>query len=143
MVFRASRVFCYIPNVIFLTKRRMCDQITADKVDAWMHSAREFGHHRVFISSIQLGSRRGTKAWILVDDDPTPRDSFFWWHRLMPGQLLIAAISSGYGPHTRRTDVIYIGREDYPAAQWIYAVITPGELKRWRRHHVRARRRVA
>ena len=64
------------------------------------------------VTGIQQDGRRGMKAWISLDPAGEIRDSFFWHvHDLSVGDVVVIRSSVGFGPHTRRDDVIFIGSE--------------------------------
>jgi hypothetical protein len=72
------------------------------------------GHCAFDINGIQHRGRRGTKAWI-SDADRQDFDSFFWWvHNLQVGEMVIVVWGQGYGQHTGKDGVVYIGQEDPP-----------------------------
>ena len=64
----------------------------------------------VQVVSVYGYHRRGTKAIISHPDGQT-QDAWFWWVRIAPGAVYVVRASTGYGPHTNRTGVLYIGEE--------------------------------
>lgn len=72
----------------------------------------------VHVAEVQRSSAKGTKAWIFDERTGMRRDAFFWHvHNLIAGQIILGRPSEGYGPHTRRSDVVFFGRQDnsFPA----------------------------
>ncbi|MFE3796485.1 hypothetical protein [Nocardia tengchongensis] len=65
------------------------------------------------VDQVYQVSANGTKAFVRLDGTPWARDSWFWhWHGLIPGSVYAVYSSQGWGPHTQRHDVLYIGSDD-------------------------------
>ncbi|WP_406021827.1 hypothetical protein OH802_21345 [Nocardioides sp. NBC_00850] len=56
-------------------------------------------------------ARTGTKAVVTIYDDHRARDAWFWWDRVEAGSTLAVVFSSGYGPHSLRDGVIFVGNQ--------------------------------
>ena len=68
-------------------------------------------------------------------------DAFFWHDvRITVGSLVLVRTSTGWGPHTNRDDVLWIGSKNEPAGTGIFAVIPSAAVKRWQRHYIRLSR---
>jgi hypothetical protein len=82
------------------------------------------------------------QAFIELDRVPGwTRDAFFWWmHSIHPGQMLSVHMSQGWGPHTQRSDVLWIGSEHDLAGTGIGGAVPAADVRRWARHHARASR---
>ena len=91
------------------------------------------GSSLVWVRSVQHYGPKGTKAWVDVEGDGR-RDAFFWHARVHPGQLLVVASSTGWGPHTRSNAVFYV------PDRGIYDVLDAATLKAADRHARRASR---
>ena len=86
-------------------KDERCAQITSQ----FYENARRHRHSLVTVLTPTQFARRGSKAIISVDGGP-PCDAWFWWFRVAPGQVVaVDHIGQGWGPHTHRHGVIYIG----------------------------------
>jgi len=81
--------------------------------------------------------RRGTKAYVQLDGHPWTRDAFFWWTPVNVGSMVVVTTTTGWGSHTNRNDVLWIGRERPTGAHGIHAVIPAADVKRWARHYRR------
>lgn len=84
------------------------------------------------VVSIFHAARRGTKATVRMDGTERIFDAWFWWSRLKPGQTLLVSASSGFGPHTGRHGVLYVGTES--GDRGIHRSLSPNQSKRARRH---------
>ena len=118
------------------------DAEAAARVDQLRASASTFGGRVVLILQVYQQVKRGTKAYVQLDGVGWTRDAFFWWVRLEPGSMVVATSSTGWGPHTRREDVLWVGGEHRPAGTGIHAVAPAADVKRWERHHRRVRATV-
>jgi len=115
------------------------DAEAAARVDQLRASATSFGGHAhiVLILQVYQQVKRGTKAYVQLDGAGWTRDAFFWWVRLEPGSMVVATSSTGWGPHTRRSDVLWVGSEYSPAGTGIHGVASAADVKRWNRHYRR------
>jgi hypothetical protein len=95
------------------------------------------GAYVVHVLSVYQQARRGTKAFVKNDATGAVRDAWFWWSRIKPGEILLVEASSGWGPHSGRTDVLYVGGEH--RGRGISQGLPSGTAKRARRHEARAR----
>lgn len=86
-------------------------------------------------------ARNGTKAVITVYGDPQARDAWFWWDSVETGTTLAVAFSSGYGPHSHRDGVIFVG--DQTAGPGVHDRLSAKILARARRHQLRSQARQA
>lgn len=121
-------------------RRAWRDAETAAWVDDLRASAYASRGQAVIILQVYQRVKRGTKAYVQLDGQPWTRDAFFWWVDITAGSMVLVHASTGWGPHTNRDDVLWIGSEDLPAGAGIFAVIASGDLKRWKRHYRRLAR---
>ena len=86
-------------------------------------------------------ARNGTKAVITVYGDHRARDAWFWWERVETGTTLAVTFSSGYGPHSHRDGVIFIGDQAYGSG--VHHRLSSKVLARAQRHQIRFEARQA
>lgn len=86
----------------------------------------------VWVESVYQKGRRGTKAIVYLERTEERRDVWFWWSHVEPGEIAAVEASVGYGPHTLRDDVLYIGGEH--TGSGIHHVMSALDVKRARRH---------
>lgn len=79
-----------------------------------------------FINRVTAG-RRPSSAWRALEND-----AWFWWSRVEPDEIAAVEASTGYGPHTPREDVLYIG--DERTGSGIQHVMSAHDAKRAERH---------
>lgn len=60
------------------------------------------------------------------------RDAFFWRTQVAPGAVVAVKLSEGWGPHTRRDDVLFIGSQDRAG---VHATLDAATVRRAQRHH--------
>lgn len=118
-------------------RRARRDAGTAAWVDEQRANAYASGGQALMILQVYQQSRRGMKVYVQLDGQPWTRDAFFWWVIVTAGSMVLVRASTGWGPHTNRDDVLWIGSKNLPAGTGIFAVIVPGDVKRWSRHYRR------
>jgi hypothetical protein len=101
-------------------------------------AARLPGSEVLFVQSVYQEAWRGTKAVVYLERSGQVRDAWFWWDRVHPGQMALVQASTGYGPHTPREDVLYVGSER--TGSGIHRVISKRDVKHARRHYKRGAR---
>jgi len=121
-------------------KRARRDADTAGWVDSQRASTYAAGGQSLLILQVYQRVKRGAKAYVYLDDQPWKRDAFFWDTSVTAGTMVLVRTATGWGPHTNRNDVLWIGSKHQPAADEILAVISAGDLKRWQRHNRRTAR---
>lgn len=90
----------------------------------------------LYVHSVYKHGNRGSKAHVSVYGDSTrvSRDSWFWWHQVQPGSVVaVSGLSQGWGPHTCRDDVLYIG-DELDHSDGVRATFSARELARAQRH---------
>jgi len=105
---------------------------------AWIRFAQTAaaqGQKVLVVQSIYLVGRRGTKALVCAAHGGPPQDTWFWWSRLHKGAAVAVSSNIGYGPHTKRDDVIFVGSEQ--GGSGVHALIPEVTLRRARRHERR------
>jgi hypothetical protein len=90
----------------------------------------------LYVQTVYQHAHRGSKALVSIYRDPTSasRDAWFWWHQVQPGSVVAVHLNQGWGPHTCRDDVLYIGRNTPTPHSGIYATFSTQELTRAQRH---------
>jgi len=106
----------------------------------------QFHHHAVsngwtllHIHSVYMHGNRGSKALVSIYGDAhgARRDSWFWWHQVQPGSVVaVSGLSEGWGPHTDRDDVLYIG-DEFSRRDSVQATFGARELVRAQRDWTR------
>lgn len=86
----------------------------------------------VFVQDVYQRARRGTKAPVLVERTGQQHDAWFWWSRVSSGQMAAVQFSEGWGPHTHRDGVLYVGHKE--TGHGIYELLSAQEVKRASRH---------
>ncbi|NNH72940.1 hypothetical protein HLB23_24285 [Nocardia uniformis] len=76
-------------------------------------------------------ARQGTKALVRLHNTEYLRDAWFWGLHVQPQSVVAVQASVGWGPHTNRHDVLYIGDRYAPG---VYAVVAPATVAAARRH---------
>lgn len=64
-------------------------------------------------------------------DRGSMRDARFWRTQVAPGSVVAVNVSEGWGPHTRRSDVLFIGAQDRAG---VYATLDAATVRRAQRH---------
>jgi hypothetical protein len=100
--------------------------------------ARLPGGEVVFVQFVYQHARRGTKAVVRLDSTGEQRDAWFWWSRVRPGQMAAVQVSTGWGPHTQRDGVLYVGGEQAGSA--IHELMSSRDVIRAGRHYERINR---
>lgn len=122
--------------VVWLTTQPRRD---ADAAAAWVRfhqTATEHGLRILYVNSVQQRARHGSKAWVCLYGDGTGvrRDAWFWWRDVQQGSVVAVRLSQGWGPHTKREGVLYIGTRESPAQAGVHATFGARELARAQRH---------
>ena len=91
----------------------------------------------VFVQHVYQRAHRGTKAFVVCDDTHEQRDAWFWWFRAEPGQMAAVRALSGWGPHNRRDDVLYIGGEH--TGSGVCELLPAKDVARAKRYYERMR----
>lgn len=97
--------------------------------DRALHASDKRGLHLVRVLQVYQVARKGTKCVIEHARGGT-QDAWFWSFRPRRGSVLIVRSSSGYGLHTNRAHVMYVGSrntghgvlECIPASAWRAAI---------------------
>jgi hypothetical protein len=96
-------------------------------------AAEEPGLLLLEVDHVYQQARRGTKAIVRHDNFGSYRDAWFWWARVQPGQMVLVHATNGWGPHTGRDNVLYVGGERTGAG--VLEVVDPRTLAAARRHY--------
>lgn len=66
----------------------------------------------VHVQEVQRCIANGTKAYVWVEDGGwRGQDTFFWHYFVRAGETLAVQGRQGWGPHTMRPDVLFIGSD--------------------------------
>lgn len=104
----------------------------------WVRFAEHAAHDGltiVHVVDVYQLAHNGTKAVITLHGDTQARDAWFWWDRVDIGTTLAVAFSSGYGPHTNRAGVIFVGGQ--ATGSGVYDRLSSKTLQRAQRHQIR------
>jgi hypothetical protein len=85
------------------------DAAAAARVDHACAWAAGQGLHQLYVMGVYQHAHRGSKALVGVNGDQQVIDAWFWWHQVHPGELVFVRLSVGWGTHTSREGVHYIG----------------------------------
>ncbi|WP_162958395.1 hypothetical protein [Nocardia yunnanensis] len=112
-------------------RRRRRDARAAQELAAFQSLAAVNGAAIIAVDSVYQVGRRGSKARVRANGLPFQRDAWFWWTRVRPGTLAAVYMSEGWGSHTGREDVLYIGTRSAPG---VLAVLDGRTCARAARH---------
>lgn len=104
----------------------------------WVRFAEHAAHDGltiVHVVDVYWLARNGTKAVITIYGDHQAFDAWFWWDRVETGTTLTIALSSGYGPHSHRDGVIFVG--DQTTGSGVHDRLSSKILARAQRHQAR------
>ncbi len=105
------------------TRRAVAAQTRINEAFAYAHA------HQLsplWVVQVTSRNRRGAKA-IVADETGWRRDAWFWWYYPDSGDLLLCAAETGWGPHTQREGVVYVGGEQ--TGSGVVHRIAPADLK--------------
>lgn len=122
--------------VVWLTQREQPqrDAAAAQQWAQFYHYALSRRMQLLCVDDDYQHARQGSKALVYLYGAPTfKRDAWFWWEQVAKGSIVAVQASQGWGPHTQRDNVLYIG--DGPShSSGVHAVIDAKTLARARRH---------
>lgn len=113
------------------------DAAAAQSWAAFHHyAATTNGWSLLHVHNVYQRAHRGSKALMSIygDTTSTSRDAWFWWHHVQPGSVIAVHHNQGWGPHSQRDDVLYIGRNAPTPQSGVYATFSAHELTRAQRH---------
>lgn len=94
----------------WLKRRRVRrEQAAVDQYRAAMALASTSNYGVLRVLTVYQRAQRGTKVVVRFADAPYTHDAWLWWASAHPGDLLVVRWSSGWGEHTHRDGVVYIG----------------------------------
>lgn len=117
------------------------DAAAAQSWAAFHHYTTGNGWTLLYVQNVYQHAQRGSKAMVSIygDHPGVSRDAWFWWEQVQRGSVVAVNLSQGWGPHTQRDDVLYIG--DGPTqTNGVQATFSTTELTRAQRHF---RRQIA
>lgn len=125
------------PRTLFTTPVGRQDRSDAAAVQQWiaLHDyAVTHGLRLLYVQRVYKRHPNGCKAQVSIygDNGSTMRDAWFWRTQVAPGSVVAGTVSEGWGPHTRRSDVLFIGSQDLPG---VYATLDAATVRRAQRHH--------
>jgi hypothetical protein len=94
------------------------------------------GWSMLYIQNVYQRAHRGSKAMVSIYGDAlgASRDAWFWWELVQRGSVVAVNLGEGWGPHTRRDDVLYIGNGEPAPQSGVHATFGARELVRAQRH---------
>lgn len=97
------------------------------------------GWSLLYVQNVYQHAQRGSKAVVSVYGAAAgvSRDAWFWWEQVQRGSVVAVSLSQGWGPHTRRDDVLYIGNGVPERQSGVYATFGAKDLRRAQRHYQR------
>lgn len=113
------------------------DRRAAQRWEEFCAAAARQNLHLLQVLRVYQVARRGTKAVVQPYGRVERRDAWFWWARVSPGSVVAVRESVGYGPHTNRDGVVYIGSKD--GGGGVHATVDARTVKRAGRHWRRTR----
>ncbi|CAM5737873.1 hypothetical protein ACM0CU_24130 [Mycobacteroides abscessus subsp. abscessus] len=99
----------------------------------------------LYVHDVYQNGHNGSKAHVSIYDDPAKgqRDSWFWWHHVQAGSVVaVNSFGEGWGPHTGKNGVLYIG-DEHTHQSGVQATFAAAELARARRHWSRQQPHLA
>ena len=82
----------------------------------WALHRRHAGGMRLgYVKLVYQPARRGCKALVAWDGEEGARDTWFWFRHLRAGVHVLAAASTGWGPHNQHPGVRYVEYHDVVA----------------------------
>lgn len=112
------------------------EQLAAAEWQRFLMYASDHWLSIVTVIAVYQLAESGTKATISIAGEDSLSDAWFWWDRVEPGSALAVALSTGYGTHTHRSGVVYVGSQE--GGSGVYARLDAKTLARTRRHQLRA-----
>ncbi|MCV6990797.1 hypothetical protein H7I87_18765 [Mycobacterium timonense] len=107
----------------------------AAAAQAWASFHQYATHHGwslLYVQNVYQHARRGSKAIVSIYGDAAgaSRDAWFWGEQVQAGSVVAVSLNQGWGPHTNRDDVLYIGN----GTPGVYATFGARELVKVQRH---------
>ncbi|MBV0917947.1 hypothetical protein [Mycobacteroides chelonae] len=122
--------------VIWATRREQPqrDAAAAQQWAQFYHHATSCQMQLLCIDNDYQHARQGSKALVYIYGAPAfKRDAWFWWEQVTKGSIVAVQAAQGWGPHTRRDNVLYIGGGPSHRSG-VHAAIDAKTLARARRH---------
>ncbi|AKS33509.1 hypothetical protein [Mycolicibacterium goodii] len=123
---------------LFLRPQPERDAAAAQSWASFHGYATANGLQMLYVEHVYQRAARGSKAHVSIYGDPSgnKRDAWFWWTQVQKGSVVAVRPTVGWGPHTRRDDVLYIGTE-VSRQSGVYGGIDARTLTNARRHNNR------
>jgi hypothetical protein len=88
----------------------------------------------LFIHDVYRRAQTGSKAHVSIYNDHSgaTRDAWFWRTQVRKGSVVAVRLDEGWGPHTQRDDVLFIGNSPHQPA--VCAAIGRSTLRRARNY---------
>lgn len=116
--------------------RRRGDAKAAAEIARFWDFARNNNLEVLRVEHVYQTGRRGTKAMTSLVRTGERVDTWFWWDRVVPDRLVAVDVGVGWGSHTHRQNVHYVGREF--GGTGIASTARGDQWRRAQRHHRRA-----
>ncbi|WP_229481855.1 hypothetical protein [Mycolicibacterium mageritense] len=96
---------------VFLRPRPELDTAAAESWASFHSYAAAEGLQMLYIEDVYQHASRGSKAYVSIYGDTSgiKRDAWFWWTQVHKGSVVAVRPTIGWGPHSGREDVLYIG----------------------------------
>lgn len=123
---------------LFLRPRPELDAAAAQSWASFHGYATANGLQMLYIEDVYQHAERGSKAFVSIYGDPSgiKRDAWFWWTQVQKGSVVAVRPTVGWGPHSGREHVLYIGTEANRQSG-VYGAVDARTLTRARRHGYR------
>ena len=120
---------------LFLRPRPELDAAAAQAWASFHGHATTNGLQMLYVEDVYQRAARGSKAYVSIHGDPSgnKRDAWFWWEQVRKGSVVAVRPTVGWGPHSGRENVLYVGTEA-SRQSGVYGVVDAKTLTRARRH---------
>lgn len=89
----------------------------------------------LYIEDVYQHAARGSKAYVSIygDSSGIRRDAWFWWAQVRKGSVVAVRPTVGWGPHSGRENVLFIGTESSHQSG-VYGAVDARTITRAHRH---------
>lgn len=120
---------------VFLRPRPELDAAAAQSWALFHGHATANALQMLYIEDVYQHAARGSKAYVSIygDSSGIRRDAWFWWAQVHKGSVVAVQPTVGWGPHSGRENVLYIGTEASHQSG-VYGAVDARTLTRAHRH---------
>lgn len=115
----------------WIAARRAKKEARAQVLEQFIASWTAQGFVPVKVLRVYQHAQRGSKA-VLPLPDGQQVDAWFWWYQVSAGTYVFVAPGVGYGSHTHKNDVRYIGSK--AGQHGVAAVMTIRDVRFLEKH---------